>query len=135
MAFVRGERKLFGFARHVLSWRLVMQTIFPDPVAKLPEAEIPLNGVKAFISQSETHQIVFMEFNDGTDVPEHSHASQWEIVLEGVAEVVIDGKRRLYGKGDRFFIEKDVKHSAKIHAGYASIAFFDQKDRYGQKRK
>ena len=110
-----------------------MPTIFPDIVRKLPEADLLLKGAKVFISQTETHQIAFMEFSADTDVPEHSHASQWEIVLEGHVEVIIEGKRSIYGKGDRFYIPKDVKHSAKIHAGYAEMAIFNQNDRYKPK--
>jgi len=112
-----------------------MTTIFPDILRKMPEADLPLDGARAFISQSEAHQIVFMEFEKDIDVPEHSHASQWEIVLEGHAEIFIGGKRHIYGKGDRFSVPKGVKHSAKIHAGYASLAYFDQRDRYKTKRK
>ena len=32
-----------------------------------------------------------------------------------------------YVKGDRFFIPKGVKHSAKVFSGCASIVFFNQK--------
>jgi hypothetical protein len=39
-----------------------MSEIFPQPIRDLPEADIPLEGIKAYISQSDSHQIVFMEF-------------------------------------------------------------------------
>jgi len=39
-----------------------MSETFPKPIRDLPEADIPLNGVKAYLSQSDTHQIIFMEF-------------------------------------------------------------------------
>ena len=34
-----------------------MTEIFPDPIRNLPEADIPLEGIKAYLSQAETHQI------------------------------------------------------------------------------
>ena len=110
-------------------------SLFPKPITELPEADIPIEGLSAYISQSENHQIVFMEFEKDTEVPEHSHESQWEIVLEGRADVCIDGIAHTFNKGDRFYISKDVKHSAKIHAGYTALAFFSQKDRYKPKQK
>ncbi|WP_395548768.1 MULTISPECIES: cupin domain-containing protein [unclassified Lacrimispora] len=68
-------------------------------------------------------------------MPEHSHESQWGIVLEGKIELTINGVKNIYTKGDRYFIGKDVKHSGKIFAGYADITFFNQKDRYNTKPK
>jgi len=108
----------------------MMANVFPEPVMSLPEADIPLKGVKAYLSQAETHQIIFMEFAEDTLVPEHSHESQWKIVLEGRVELSMDGAKRIYSKGDRFFIPKGVKHSARVFAGYSAIAFFKQADRY-----
>lgn len=110
-----------------------MASNFPQPIVSLPEADIPISGIKAYLSQAENHQIIFMEFSEDVDLPEHAHASQWGIVLEGKIELVIDGLRNTYGKGDRYFIPPDVKHSGKIYAGYADMTFFDQKDRYGVK--
>jgi quercetin dioxygenase-like cupin family protein len=104
---------------------------FPEPILNLPEADIPIKGVKAFLSQGVNHQIIFMEFSEDVDLPEHSHASQWGIVLEGKIELVIDGIESIFTKGDRYFIPEGVKHSGIIFAGYADMTYFDQKDRYG----
>lgn len=107
-----------------------MSEIFPEPIKNLPEVDIPLKGVKAYLSQSESHQIIFMEFGGEVEVPEHSHESQWGIVLEGKLDLTIDGIKKTYSRGDRYFIPKGIEHSAKIYAGYADITFFDQKERY-----
>jgi len=106
---------------------------FPEPILNLPEANIPIKGLKAYLSQAENHQIIFMEFSEDVDLPEHSHEAQWGIVLEGKIEMEIGGVRKIYEKGDRYFIPKNVKHSGKIFAGYTDITYFDQKDRYGIK--
>ena len=107
--------------------------VFPDPILRLPEADVPLDGVRAYLSQSEGHQVVFMEFSKDVVVPEHSHESQWAVVLEGRIDLVIGGETRTLGKGDQYFVPKGVKHSAKIYAGYADVTFFNQKDRYRRK--
>lgn len=76
-----------------------------------------------------------MKFDHDTFVPEHSHASQWELVVEGKVDLTRDGKTRTYTKGDCFFIPKETSHSAMVHKGYHSIIFFDQHNRYHTKKK
>ena len=110
-----------------------MSELFPEPIKNLPEADIPFEGVKAYLSQSENHQIILMEFSKDIKVQEHSHEGQWGIVLEGKIDLAIDGVEKTYTKGDRYFIPKGKKHSAKVYAGYADITFFNQKDRYKAK--
>ena len=107
-----------------------MTNVFPEPIRNLPEADIPLKGVKAYLSQSENHQIIFMEFDEDVELLEHSHAAQVGIVLEGKIDLVIDGIKRTYTKGDRYYIPEGVIHSGRIYAGYADITFFDEPDRY-----
>ncbi len=111
-----------------------MKAVFPDLIKKLPEADIPLDGIKAYLSQGENHQIIFMKFEKDVELPEHSHESQWGVVLEGKIELVINGKRNIYKKGDRYFIPAGVKHNGKIYAGYSDITYFNQKDRYKIKK-
>jgi quercetin dioxygenase-like cupin family protein len=108
--------------------------IFPEPILNLPEANLPFEGVKAYLSQGPDHQIIFMEFTHDVMLPEHQHASQWGIVLEGEIELEIGGVKKTYRKGDRYFIPEGVKHSGKIFAGYADMTYFDQKDRYEVKK-
>lgn len=107
---------------------------FPEPILNLPKADIPLDGLKAYLSQGENHQIIFMEFAKDVDLSEHSHAGQWGIVLEGKIQLTIDGITKTYTKGDRYYIPEGIKHSGKIFAGYADMTFFDQKDRYNIKK-
>ncbi|MFX0022514.1 MAG: cupin domain-containing protein, partial [Candidatus Hermodarchaeota archaeon] len=104
--------------------------IFPEPVLKLPKADIPIDGLKAYIAQGEHFQILYMQFEKDVIIEEHSHESQWGVILEGQIDLTIDGKVFVFKKGDRYFIPKGVKHSAKIHKGYADITYFNQKDRY-----
>ena len=76
-----------------------------------------------------------MQFSEDVDLPEHSHESQWGVVLEGKIDLIIDGVKHTFQKGDRYFIPKSVAHSGKIYAGYADITFFNQEDRYGVKHE
>lgn len=111
-----------------------MQEVFAEPIRKLPEADIPLKGVIAYLSQSDNHQILFMRFEEDVDLPEHSHAAQVGIVLEGRIDLVIDGKEHSFTKGDRYYIPDGVRHSCKIYKKYADITFFDDPKRYSPKK-
>jgi quercetin dioxygenase-like cupin family protein len=107
-----------------------MSIIFPESITNLPKADIISDGVLGYISQAKTHQIIFMEFTKDVTLPEHTHESQWEIVLHGNAQVSIDGRKHTYKKGDNFFIPAGVKHHAKVNKGYACIVYFNEKKRY-----
>ena len=60
-----------------------MSEIFPKPVLDLPRADIPVEGLKAYIAQGEHFQILYMEFEKDAIIEEHSHESQWGVILEG----------------------------------------------------
>lgn len=107
-----------------------MSSLFPEPILQLPLADMPVKGARAFLSQGSNHQIVFMQFSEDAVLQEHSHESQWGIVLEGMVELTVGGEKRVYQKGDRYFIPKGVKHSGRIFKGLAVIEYFNQKDRY-----
>ena len=110
-----------------------MSKVFPEFITSLPEADIPLKGVKAYLSQSRDHQIVFMEFSEDVEISTHSHGAQWGVVLEGEIELVIGGVPHTFGKGDSYFILNGVEHSARIRKGYADVTFFDEPDRFKAK--
>lgn len=110
-----------------------MSDTFPPSIMHLPEADIPIKGARAYLSQSDTHQIIFMEFSEDVDLPEHSHAAQFGVVLEGRIDLTIDGSLKTYEKGERYYIPDSVLHSGKIYAGYTDITFFDEPGRYSRK--
>ena len=107
-----------------------MSEIFPEPIRNLCQADIPLSGLKAYLSQAENHQILFMEFNEDAEVQEHSHEAQWGVVLAGKIDLTIDGIEHTYSRGDSVFIPQGARHSAKVYGGYADVSFFNQRDRY-----
>ena len=76
-----------------------------------------------------------MHFSQDAAVPPHTHDAQWAIVLEGRIDLTVEGKRQVYNKGDRFYILPGETHSAKIYAGYASMEFFADNDRYKVKNR
>jgi quercetin dioxygenase-like cupin family protein len=56
---------------------------FPEMIAELPKANIPVEGLAAYLFQGENQQIIFMSFQRDAQVPEHFHVAQWGVVLDG----------------------------------------------------
>ncbi len=109
------------------------EDFWPGIITNLPEADIPIEGLRSHLLQGQNKQMIFMSFENDVEVPEHSHEAQWGVVLDGEIELTIDGRKRTLGKGDTYFIPKDIKHSAKINKGYKDLTLFNQKDRYKAK--
>jgi mannose-6-phosphate isomerase-like protein (cupin superfamily) len=120
---LRGNEQVVENKKHLGA---CMADIFPEPICNLPEADIPLDGIKAYLSQSNGHQIIFMQFSQDVDLPEHAHAAQIGFVLECRIHLRIAGESHTYLKGERYCIPVGVAHSGKIYAGYADITFFDE---------
>jgi quercetin dioxygenase-like cupin family protein len=106
---------------------------FPEIVTKLPEAEIPFEGIRSHLFQGQNQQFVFMSFEKDAEVPEHSHEAQWGVVLDGEIELTIEGKKHIFRRGDTYFIPRGIPHSARIKRGYKDLTLFDQRDRYKAK--
>ncbi|HTY74176.1 MAG TPA: cupin domain-containing protein [Candidatus Nanoarchaeia archaeon] len=107
---------------------------YPEVITHLPEAEFPIKGGRAWISQSETHQIVFFEFAASLNLPKHSHNyPQWGIVIEGKMELTVDGKSTVYQKGDEYLVSIGAVHCARFLEKSRVMDFFSEKSRYKSK--
>jgi len=112
-----------------------MKAIFAAPIMDLPKADIPIEGLTAYLSQSATHQTLYMQFKKEAILPEHAHSDQMGFVLEGQIDISINGDKHTFVKGDCYHIEAGVLHSAKVHAGYADITVFMEVSRYKERVK
>ena len=64
---------------------------FPECITRLPELDIPFDGVSGHLLQGKDQQVALVRFEDETVVPEHSHAAQWELVVAGELRLTVDG--------------------------------------------
>ena len=99
---------------------------------RLPRADVPLEGVDARLLQLDGAQVLFMSFSADVELPEHQHEAQSGMVLAGRIDLTVAGVTRTYKRRDVYSIPAGVPHSARIHAGYADITYFDAPDRYAQ---
>jgi quercetin dioxygenase-like cupin family protein len=107
---------------------------YPEVITRLPEADLQFEGVKAWILQSDTRQLVFFEFEADANVPEHSHGyPQWGMVIDGKMELTISGKPRVCEKGDEYLIPTGAKHHARFLSRTRVMDFFSEKNRYNPK--
>ncbi len=104
---------------------------FPEVITLLPEADIQLKGIRAWVLQGEKHQLVFFEMKTSVQVPEHYHSyAQWGIMIEGKMELTINGETRICENGDEYVIPAQAKHSAKFLEKSRVIDFFSERNRY-----
>jgi len=103
-----------------------IKELFPMEILKmLPEAESSFPGMNGWIHQGEKTQVVFWYSKEGCICKEHSHPyPEWGIVVSGYTEVTIEGEKRIYHKGDSFFIPANARHSSKMSKNYRAIDIF-----------
>ena len=106
---------------------------FPDMITSMPEADIPMPGVRGWISQAQDHQAIFFDIDPVGEVPPHSHGEQWGIVVEGEMELTIGGQLRTYRPGDSYHIPAGVEHSARFLSHVRVIDVFADPERYKPK--
>lgn len=107
---------------------------YPEVITRLPEADIAFAGVKGWIHQADTSQLVFFEFEAGAKVQEHSHSyAQWGIVIDGKMELTISSKPRVCGKGDEYVVPAGAKHFVKFLSRTRVMDYFSEKNRYKAK--
>ena len=107
---------------------------FPDFVRALPEVDLPFPGARGWLIGGESQQVVFVEFSETVEVPEHQHDEQWELALAGAVVLNRGGSSTRYEAGESFFLPAGVPHSGTVHAGYKAIIVFNSPDRYKPKR-
>ena len=111
-------------------------TGFPEVIKLLPEADIQLKGVRAWVLQGDNQQLVFFEMEPSAQVPEHSHDyPQWGILIDGEAELTIEGKAKICKKGDEYLIPAHAKHRARFFRQSRVVDFFSERNRYKTRPK
>jgi quercetin dioxygenase-like cupin family protein len=106
---------------------------YPPIISDLPEADIPMAGVRGWLLQGVSRQAVFFELPPGAVVPEHSHGAQWGLVIEGELDLTVAGVRRTYRKGESYEIPDGAPHSAVCSGGALVLDLFADPARYAAK--
>ena len=110
-------------------------TGYPEVITRLPEAELQVEGAKAWILQAEASQLVFFQFSHGKCLPSHNHTyDQWGLVIDGEMELTVAGEPRIFKKGDEYLVPAGSMHSAKFLRSTRVMDYFSEKNRYNRKQ-
>ena len=109
------------------------ETPYPEMIRNLPEVDVPVDGVQAWLLQGKDTQMVFFDIAPTAEVPLHSHCAQWGMVIEGEMELTIGEETQIYRKGDWYFIPEGVSHGAVFLTRAFVIDVFDDPGRYKAK--
>jgi len=107
--------------------------VYPQMVTDLPQIDIPLKGVKGWLLQGLDKQVVFFDIEAVGAIPEHSHGEQWGVVIEGEVELVVNGVKEVYRKGDCYHIPAMAPHSATFRTRFKALDVFADVNRYKPK--
>jgi quercetin dioxygenase-like cupin family protein len=114
---------------------LTDKVLFPEMLEKLPDIDINLPGVQGKLFQGQEMQAVFFTVEKTGEIPPHHHQAQWGVLLEGEAEMTIDGQTQTLRRGDSYFIPAGAIHSTRILSPMKALDFFDEAERYKAKTK
>ena len=107
---------------------------FPKIITDLPEAAIEIKGAQRWIAQGQNHQTIFIEIEGSVEEPKHSHDFPcWLVMVEGKMEITINGKNKIYEKGDDILFPPHAKHSAKVITKSRCIVFVSGKSLFKPK--
>jgi quercetin dioxygenase-like cupin family protein len=109
--------------------------LFPEMIEKLPDIDIPFPNVKGKLFQGPGMQAVFFITEGPGEIPPHHHQAQWGVMLEGEAELTVDGKAQIIRKGDSYYIPAGSVHSIRILSSMKALDVFNEPSRYQIKPK
>lgn len=112
---------------------LAEKITLPEMIEKLPDIDISIPGVKGKLFQGPEMQVVFFSIDNAGEIPPHHHQAQWGVILEGEAEMTINGQTRTMRRGDTYYIPAGVVHSIRILTPMKALDFFDEPSRYRPK--
>lgn len=108
---------------------------YPEMITRLPEADLPVPGLRGWMLRSEHGLLVFFQAEEDVEIPPHSHKDQWGTVLEGEVEFTVGGEVSVKRPGDSYYIPGGVVHSAKVPKGAKILELFEEPDRFKEKGK
>jgi mannose-6-phosphate isomerase-like protein (cupin superfamily) len=108
--------------------------VFPEMITDLPEIDIPFEGMKGWLLQGIDRQVIFLIIEPIGKRPEHYHGEEWGVVIEGEVELVVDGVKKVYRKGDEYHIPAGIFHSATYRTQFKAIAVFAEANLFKPKR-
>ena len=103
---------------------------FPSFVQLLPEAELPAPGLRGWLLQGDTGQVLYHESDAEVDLPEHAHGEQWGVILRGRMELTIEGRIRILTRGDTYHVPAGARHRVHLFPGFRAVEHVGERNGY-----
>jgi hypothetical protein len=108
---------------------------YAEFLRNLPEADIPVEGLRGWMLQGPRGLAIFLHAEKEVLLPKHAHGCQWGIVVDGKMDLAIGGETRTYARGDSYFVPAGVEHHGKLQPGFRAIDVFEDPGRYRPKAR
>lgn len=108
---------------------------YPGIIEKLPDVDYPLDGVRGKLLQAGDYQIAFYDVDPIGELPPHSGAAQWGIVVEGEMELIVDGELRTVKQGDSYYLPAGSEHSVTFRTHVRVLDLYAEPNRRQVKAK
>jgi quercetin dioxygenase-like cupin family protein len=126
---------LFSYFNFIEGGPVSEKILFPEMIEKLPDVDIPFPNVKGKLFQGQEMQVVFFTIEGPGEIPPHHHQAQWGVMLEGEAELAVEGRSQTIRRGDSYYIPAGAVHSIRILSPMKALDFFNEPERYKVKTK
>jgi quercetin dioxygenase-like cupin family protein len=107
-----------------------MKADLPEMITTLPGVSMPTDDIQGYLIQGETNQAILFKVKAGTHFPDHTHAAQWGVIIDGEFEIIINGNKTTYRKGDTYFVPENTVHSGYYITDVISFDVFDDKNKF-----
>jgi len=90
--------------------------LFADIIKKVPVRNYGIESLETHVDHTSTGTVYFVSAEKEVVFPEHSHAAQWTIVVNGSCTFTANGESKVYSAGETYFIPAGLKHQITLHA-------------------
>ncbi|WP_052506661.1 cupin domain-containing protein [Mannheimia massilioguelmaensis] len=101
------------------------QSNFPQIIKKIPRRDYGIDGLFVYVDHTPQGTVYFVETEKKIAFPEHQHAEQFTMVVNGYCDLTINGNTTRYVKGESYTIPANTLHQITLSAGYAEIDYVD----------
>lgn len=107
---------------------------FPEFIMNMPEADVPIENLDVRLLSGKNGSVVLITAIETVEVPMHSHGPQWGMCIDGTMELTLGDETRTLSKGESYNIPAGLEHGAILHKGMRVLDFFEDPDRYEEKK-
>ena len=99
--------------------------MFPEIVKKMHSDNYGVEGLEVYYDHTPVGTVYFFGTKNPFNLPEHSHAEQFGMVIKGEVTYKINGETKTYKAGESYSIPAGVKHVTYYSANFSEMGYVD----------